>query len=27
LRERASAIWYTARDNIHKYPCNNPFII
>jgi hypothetical protein len=27
LHERASAIWYTARDNIHQYACNNPFII
>jgi len=27
LHELASAIWYIARDNIHQYSCNNPFII
>ena len=27
LHELASAIWYTARDNIHQYSCNNPFIM
>jgi len=23
----ARAIWYTDRDNIHQYSCNNPIIL
>ena len=26
LHKHASAIWYTASDNIHQYSCNNPII-
>ena len=27
LHSQAHAIWYTARDNIHEYSCNNPIIL
>jgi len=26
LHEFASAMCYFARDNVHQYSCNNPFI-
>ena len=26
LHSHARAIWYTARDNIHQYSCNNPIL-
>ena len=27
LHSYARAIWYTARDNIHQYSCNNPMLL
>ena len=27
LHSQARAMWYTARDNIHQYSCNNPIIL
>jgi hypothetical protein len=27
LHSQARAIWYTVRDNIHQYSCNNPILL